>query len=90
MKQMDEKTTEKVIELGAGALADHLRCKIGTSNWGGARYSPMAFTEQGKVFPHQPASVKQAPKNVPFRKSFCYCRTAGPCSPLKVPFIGNS
>lgn len=24
-----------------------LRCQIGTSNWGGIRYSPMAFTEQG-------------------------------------------
>ena len=27
-------------------LAD-LRCQIGTSSWGGARYSPLAFTEQG-------------------------------------------
>ena len=26
---------------------DNLRCQIGTSNWGGARYTPMAFTEQG-------------------------------------------
>lgn len=24
-----------------------LRCQIGTSSWGGIRYSPMAFTEQG-------------------------------------------
>ncbi|MCB2218945.1 MAG: ORF6N domain-containing protein [Bacteroidetes bacterium] len=24
-----------------------LRCQIGTSSWGGTRYSPMAFTEQG-------------------------------------------
>jgi len=24
-----------------------LRCQIGTSSWGGARYVPMAFTEQG-------------------------------------------
>ncbi len=24
-----------------------LRCQIGTSSWGGVRYAPMAFTEQG-------------------------------------------
>jgi hypothetical protein len=26
---------------------DNLRCQFGTSSWGGARYLPMAFTEQG-------------------------------------------
>ncbi len=26
---------------------DILRCRIGTSSWGGTRYMPMAFTEQG-------------------------------------------
>ena len=26
---------------------DNLRCQIGTSSWGGIRYAPMAFTEQG-------------------------------------------
>ena len=26
---------------------EHLRSQIGTSNWGGTRYLPMAFTEQG-------------------------------------------
>lgn len=26
---------------------DNLRCQIGTSSWGGGRYLPMAFTEQG-------------------------------------------
>jgi len=25
----------------------NLRCQIGTSSWGGTRYIPMAFTEQG-------------------------------------------
>ena len=24
-----------------------MRCQIGTSSWGGTRYSPMVFTEQG-------------------------------------------
>ena len=26
---------------------ENLRCQFGTSSWGGARYLPMAFTEQG-------------------------------------------
>jgi hypothetical protein len=26
---------------------ENLRCQIGTSSWGGTRYLPMAFTEQG-------------------------------------------
>jgi len=26
---------------------ENLRSQIGTSNWGGTRYMPMAFTEQG-------------------------------------------
>ena len=26
---------------------ENLRCHFGTSSWGGTRYSPMAFTEQG-------------------------------------------
>lgn len=26
---------------------EYLRCQLGTSSWGGTRYAPMAFTEQG-------------------------------------------
>jgi hypothetical protein len=26
---------------------DNLRSQVGTSSWGGSRYFPMAFTEQG-------------------------------------------
>ncbi len=26
---------------------ENLRCQFGTSSWGGTRYSPMAFSEQG-------------------------------------------
>ncbi len=26
---------------------ENLRCKIGTSSWGGSRYSPFAFTQEG-------------------------------------------
>lgn len=26
---------------------ENLRCQFGSSSWGGTRYAPMAFTEQG-------------------------------------------
>ncbi|MBC8417155.1 MAG: ORF6N domain-containing protein [Desulfobacterales bacterium] len=29
---------------------ENLRGHIGTSSWGGTRYNPMAFTEQGFVY----------------------------------------
>ncbi|WP_333819271.1 ORF6N domain-containing protein [Ohtaekwangia sp.] len=35
-----------MFELNSKEIAN-LRCQIGTSSWGGARYIPMAFTEQG-------------------------------------------
>lgn len=35
-----------MFELTSGE-SENLRCQIGTSSWGGGRYSPMAFTEQG-------------------------------------------
>ena len=35
-----------MFELTAGEF-ENLRCNFGTSSWGGGRYRPMAFTEQG-------------------------------------------
>ncbi|MCB9233543.1 MAG: ORF6N domain-containing protein [Bacteroidia bacterium] len=35
-----------MFELNAEEI-ENLRCQIGTSSWGGTRYAPMAFTEQG-------------------------------------------
>ena len=35
-----------MFELSIEELA-YLRCQIGTSSWGGTRYKPMAFSEQG-------------------------------------------
>ncbi|HEY9006667.1 MAG TPA: ORF6N domain-containing protein [Ohtaekwangia sp.] len=35
-----------MFELNSKEIAN-LRCQFGTSSWGGARYIPMAFTEQG-------------------------------------------
>ena len=38
-----------------------LRCHFGTSSWGGTRYAPMAFTEQGVVaLSRMPAISKSA------------------------------
>ena len=37
---------------------NNLRCQFGTSSWGGARYTPMAFTEHGAIMA---ASVLNSP-----------------------------
>jgi hypothetical protein len=39
-------TNDFMFELSKTEL-DDLRCQIGTSRWGGTRYSPFAFSEQG-------------------------------------------
>src|SRR5581483_9054008 len=39
-----------------------LRCQIGTSSWGGTRYLPLAFTEQGVAMLSSVLSSKQAIK----------------------------
>jgi hypothetical protein len=38
----------------------NLRCQIGTSSWGGSRYSPMVFTEQGVAMLSSILSSQQA------------------------------
>jgi hypothetical protein len=40
------KTKDFMFELTSEEV-DNLRCHFGTSSWGGARYSPLAFIEQG-------------------------------------------
>lgn len=39
---------------------DNLRCQFGTSSWGGVRYKPMAFTEQGVAMLSSILSSKRA------------------------------
>ena len=39
---------------------ENLRCQIGTSSWGGVRYAPMAFTEQGVAMLSSVLGSKQA------------------------------
>jgi len=39
---------------------ENLRCQTGTSSWGGSRYAPMVFTEQGVAMLSSVLSSKQA------------------------------
>lgn len=45
-RNMERFPNDFMFELTRGKL-QNLRSQIGTSNWGGVRYSPMVFTEQG-------------------------------------------
>ena len=51
LKRQVKRNIERFPEDFMFALApeelENLRCQIGTSSWGGLRYAPMAFTEQG-------------------------------------------
>ena len=40
---------------------ENLRSQFGTSSWGGARYMPMAFTEQGVAMPARPCPYRHGP-----------------------------
>ncbi len=45
-RNLDRFPSDFMFELNDDEL-NNLRCQIGTSSWGGSRYKPMAFTEQG-------------------------------------------
>jgi hypothetical protein len=45
-RNRDRFPVDFMFELSKSEL-DDLRCQIGTSKWGGTRYIPFAFTEQG-------------------------------------------
>ena len=45
-RNIDRFPTDFMFELINDEI-ENLRCQIGTSSWGGSRYVPMAFTEQG-------------------------------------------
>ena len=45
-RNIDRFPADFMFELADDEL-EILRCQIGTSSWGGPRYIPMAFTEQG-------------------------------------------
>ncbi|MBL7917059.1 MAG: ORF6N domain-containing protein [Bacteroidia bacterium] len=56
---------------------DDLRSQFGTSNWGGTRYLPMAFTEQGVAMLSSVLSSKQAIQvNIEIMRVFSKIRQA--------------
>ncbi len=49
----------------------NLRCQFGTSSWGGIRYNPMVFTEQGVAMLSSILSSKRAIKvNIQIMRTF--------------------
>ena len=54
----------------------NLRCQIDTSSWGGVRYSPMAFTEQGVAMLSSVLRSKRAVQvNIQIMRAFTQMRT---------------
>jgi len=52
-----------------------LRCQIGTSSWGGTRYIPMAFTEQGVAMLSSVLNSKRAIQvNIQIMRTFTRLR----------------
>jgi phage regulator Rha-like protein len=54
---------------------DNLRCQSGTSSWGGARYRPMAFTEQGVAMLSSVINSKRSIEvNIAIMRAFVHLR----------------
>jgi len=54
---------------------ENLRCQFGTSSWGGVRYSPMAFTEQGVAMLSSVLNSKRAIQvNIQIMRTFTKLR----------------
>jgi len=54
---------------------DDLRCQHGTSSWGGARYNPMVFTEQGVAMLSYVLSSERAVEvNIAIMRASVYLR----------------
>jgi hypothetical protein len=54
---------------------ENLRCQIGTSSWGGSRYMPMAFTEQGVAMLSSVLNSKRAIQvNIQIMRAFTKLR----------------
>jgi phage regulator Rha-like protein len=55
---------------------ENLRCQFGTSSWGGTRYKPMAFTEQGVAMLSSVLNSKRAIQvNIQIMRAFNRLRT---------------
>ena len=54
---------------------DNLRCQFGTSSWGGTRYKPMAFTEQGVAMLSSVLNSERAIEvNIAIMRAFVHLR----------------
>jgi hypothetical protein len=54
---------------------ENLRCQIGISSWGGTRYMPMAFTEQGVAMLSSVLNSERAIRvNIQIMRAFSYLR----------------
>jgi len=63
-----------MFELTKSELAN-LRCQIGTPSWGGTRYNPMAFTEQGVAMLSGVLNSKRAVEvNIAIMRAFVQLR----------------
>ncbi|MFH1514814.1 MAG: ORF6N domain-containing protein [bacterium] len=59
MRNIERFPHDFMFELNSDELAN-LRCQTGTSSWGGIRYPPMVFTEQGVAMLSSILNSKQA------------------------------
>ena len=74
-RNIDRFPDDFMFELTRNEL-ENLRCQIGTSSWGGVRYSPMAFTEQGVAMLSSVLKSNRAIKvNIQIMRAFTQMRT---------------
>jgi len=73
-RHFDRFPADFMFELTKSELAN-LRCQIGTPSWGGTRYNPMAFTEQGVAMLSGVLNSKRAVEvNIAIMRAFVQLR----------------
>ena len=73
-RNIDRFPEDFMFELSKEEL-ENLRCQIGTSSWGGTRYQPMAFTEQGVAMLSSVLNSKRAVQvNIAIMRAFVQMR----------------
>jgi len=73
-RNIDRFPEDFMFELSKEEL-ENLRCQIGTSSWGGTRYQPMAFTEQGVAMISSVLNSKRAVQvNIAIMRAFLQMR----------------
>ena len=73
-RNIDRFPLDFMFELSKKEL-ENWRCQFGTSSWGGARYQPMAFTEQGVAMLSSVLNSKRAIQvNIQIMRAFTQLR----------------